>query len=120
MSYAGEYGPDETCVHDNYRPNCWRCNGRPARFAREYEQREQHVAAMLDMPVKTTPRVVYDVQCPAKCGWAPKGLPSEEAAQVAYRDHRERERAVLADWRADGEMWAEVVAQGIAVTRSET
>lgn len=111
MSYAGEYGPADTCEHALYRRNCWRCNGDVQRFAREFPEHESHVAALPEEPPITERVVVlYETSCPG-CSFCPGTFSSREAAEKAWRDHADRARATLAEWRADEEMWAEVRRQ---------
>lgn len=115
MSYAGTYGAAMTCEHDNYRPNCWRCNGSVARFARELPEREAHVAALPDeAPVAERVVTLYDASCPG-CTWRRDGLDTKEAAASAYAAHAHNQRKVLADWHGDVAMIAEARRQGFDV-----
>lgn len=115
MSYGGTYGADETCVHDVWRPNCWRCNGRPAQFVRDYDECVRHVQA-LPPTAGVTARLVYDATCP-ECTWRAIGQPTVEDAQAAYRVHVEASAVILNGLTAADDMWAEVEAQGLPVTR---
>jgi len=113
MSYAGTYGDAETCAHDSYRPNCWRCNGAVERFARELPEREAHVAALTeDPPVTAREVIVYDVTCPG-CDWTRPGCETHEDAEGLYRAHCDMARKVLAEWKGDGPMIAEARSRGL-------
>jgi hypothetical protein len=114
MSYAGTYGPDETCQHDCYRQNCWRCNGSVERFARELPERLSHPAAAASIVIITRTITVYDASCPSSiCVWTTSGISDEAAAKQAVDNHIADCRKVADDWASSPDMRFEATSRGL-------
>ena len=119
MSYAGLYGPDETCEHDTYRKNCWKCNGTVERFAREYPEHLAHEQKLLnalgetEKLIKSRQVTVYDVYCPG-CSLS-RTFPVLNAAQDWLEEHTNRVEKVVREWRNSPEIFAEMRRRGIQI-----
>ena len=111
MSYAGTYGPDETCEHDTYRPSCWKCNGAVERFVQDLPRRVAHAAVVDDGTVTERTVVVYDASCPGCPGRG--SFPAAEQAEAWLTDHRASVHEVAADWSSDHPLMLEAQRRGL-------
>ena len=108
MSYAGVYGPDETCVHDCYIRNCWRCNGRVEQFAREYPAVQQHpgLAQAITISVRTVE--VYSASCPSPaCGWTRHAEFDRAKVEADIQAHIKHCQEVASSWADASDIKAE-------------
>jgi hypothetical protein len=111
MSYAGTYGPSETCPHDCYWKSCEYCSGigpcpTPVQIAQAREnqaQRKKHYLTHPDDARRVVPKerhvVVYDAYCGNPgCEWIRMGvskekLESDMATHLASAEHVARQWA---------------------------
>jgi hypothetical protein len=99
MSYAGTYGPDETCEHDQYRRNCWHCNGAVERFRREYSLRQAHPSDAKNIRPETRVITVYDAKCPNQlCSWSRHGVESKTMIEADLSSHVAECEHVATEW----------------------
>lgn len=113
MSYAGTYGPDETCEHDRYRKNCWRCNGSVERFARELPMHQRHAEVVERTPptVREYPVIMYRAHCEGCGTTVTKG--DRDKAQEWADKHAAHVLEVAASWAGEDEMMVEARRRGL-------
>lgn len=119
MSYAGTYGPDETCEHDSYWRSCWRCNGDVEHFVADYSKHMEHERAV-EPTVGQEPSIqehvvtMYEASCPG-CD-ARRTFHTKREAIVWYCAHVERVQTIARNWRNSPDMLAEVRRRGLTLS----
>lgn len=118
MSYAGTYGPDETCEHDSYWRSCWKCNGDVERFVEDYPRHMAHAEAVKpalggESFVAEHVVTMYEASCPG-CE-ARRTFRTKAEAISWYSAHANRVRDTARNWRNSPEMMAEVRRRGLTL-----
>lgn len=116
MSYAGVYGPEETCEHDSYRKNCWKCNGTVERFVTELPKHIEHERKLepyvgYDPPIRERLVPIYEVSCPA-CKLS-REFNSRDEAVAWFTSHVVRVQSIAREWRNSPEIFAEARKRGL-------